>query len=1517
MDSQLKSHLENLRTVLLSLPHSGSSGFEGLMGFTLSSITGIPFRLAGSGSQFGLDGKASFQSDPICFECKRYDKSPQREGLLAKITDLSISEHQIDIWVLASTASIKTQIIDDVRKAGDKSGLFVFVLDWSDSSLPILAASLANAGKVAEDFILHNATCPSEQLSKVAPALNAIKQSSQLTTHISKIKSELDVAHVSYSSAQKENESWLQDKFSDRTEAKVHFGQPICPNAFSAKYIKQRQSLVKKLEPYYMNDSSKDLVVVSGKEGCGKSWLLAQSWLVLKRKPILLFFCPEDLPNDTSDFDFSELLVKKIIKQTNSQTTPENIRRWHRLIEQWKFSLGNQNKNLVIVIDGINQKPNSDWGNLLDAICLEVKKLGASVIVSTRKQYFDNYIKNRIETLYDEVNISEWSVSERDDILLKNGIIGSDLKSKVAKSLCNPRLLGISLELLSQDDIENIDELNVSRLLFEHMRTMERNASRPEPFSIFAKRLVNDATEIQNRVEIGQEDDLKVFQGELAIVADGRFYEQLDDDPSSYYLKEEGVTLALSLSVIEQLKKSLRNGRNLDDALNKIIDPIAALDDTSNVIISAITIAALDSRCDDRILISLLLSFIHMQNTNVGDFPVFVCAAKENPLAFAKSTRNICLESSHQANFDWLQGALNNIASVECLWEKIEKEVLSWLELYSLSPKISSLKYSEEEFQKKSQDIAKSIDALSAYEKGILSTLERNDNCDSIQLSTLALSLLAGKELATYAKELFQWKFSQILNSSHSSPYEDFFNLIRLNNIDWFEMQKAFQVYCEHLRADNVSRVGKWTLVNILRAIGDTKSGLEDEQLVCELTKDREHLGSWRLIENYCSVDPCDPQSRKPENISVTAKQYELTEVNKIHSSFGVTSEDSYIESACYGLSRFEPAIAVSKHREIIGSVLKREGSELRQGVFGISRHSALITKAQASDFVSKWKRIEKCEDTSRDEWLIRQYLMLLVFPHLSEQEQLDIFISHSMEENMLLKLLKLLKPVENLYLERHISNLVESEDEHLIYLSLLFIRYTNHSLTDCIRKIVSLGWRKCSRKIKAEILALGVEQQDLIILKLIVDSGMNANEISDDNYKSQWYLSLAILASLEKGLLPSIEALERVYPSVYGRAVSLLDTKSLISLIALVDKSLELSIGVEVPPDNIEIELNISAGFSNEPKRFSIKGIKAIPKRTGDNLKSPLDDESIDNFNERQKIAHNSFKKFRLNLSRQNASFVLDDMTEFQLQKLINRNEVITDKWFQLFVNLGESRLPAVYNFVLKFCYAIHKTESQKSLQLLDKISHCKPWVSQVFGKAKIPLKSFIYWSFEGESFKKHQFQFLDEANTDAELLLEVLAALLNNKQELLREYVVSKTSRIEPSEVARGLMVVGFSDQSPFNDQFIEKYKEEKGLLGQAYKAASYAYYRNSWSKYWYKQMNGSQNLEDYWSYNQLFLKVVDQRFDVWKRELYEENTLNSQFEHSFKDKLTRRYNKWNSNRKKKLFGLDAPKPIFIHKL
>lgn len=82
--------IKSLKYTLLSLPPTGDKGFEGLLGLTLQAITGVPFRLAGSGSQFGIDGKPTYEQDSICFEAKLYKKSVSRDVVISKISDIAI-----------------------------------------------------------------------------------------------------------------------------------------------------------------------------------------------------------------------------------------------------------------------------------------------------------------------------------------------------------------------------------------------------------------------------------------------------------------------------------------------------------------------------------------------------------------------------------------------------------------------------------------------------------------------------------------------------------------------------------------------------------------------------------------------------------------------------------------------------------------------------------------------------------------------------------------------------------------------------------------------------------------------------------------------------------------------------------------------------------------------------------------------------------------------------------------------------------------------------------------------------------------------------------------------------------------------------------------------------------------------------------------------------------------------------------------------------------------------------------
>lgn len=97
MNQPLCNQVELLRSVLLSLPATGETGFEGLIGVTLREISGVPFRLASSGSQFGVDGKPTYEGDAICFEGKRYDDAVPRNEVISKIAEFSISDTETDI----------------------------------------------------------------------------------------------------------------------------------------------------------------------------------------------------------------------------------------------------------------------------------------------------------------------------------------------------------------------------------------------------------------------------------------------------------------------------------------------------------------------------------------------------------------------------------------------------------------------------------------------------------------------------------------------------------------------------------------------------------------------------------------------------------------------------------------------------------------------------------------------------------------------------------------------------------------------------------------------------------------------------------------------------------------------------------------------------------------------------------------------------------------------------------------------------------------------------------------------------------------------------------------------------------------------------------------------------------------------------------------------------------------------------------------------------------------------------
>lgn len=103
MSSRPKNELQQLLQAWE--PAAGSNGFEGLVAHALAEVSGLPIRLARSGSQFGRDGLSTPGDFVIAFEAKRYGNKPPTLQEMTTKAALATDDlgHGLDIWACAVT----------------------------------------------------------------------------------------------------------------------------------------------------------------------------------------------------------------------------------------------------------------------------------------------------------------------------------------------------------------------------------------------------------------------------------------------------------------------------------------------------------------------------------------------------------------------------------------------------------------------------------------------------------------------------------------------------------------------------------------------------------------------------------------------------------------------------------------------------------------------------------------------------------------------------------------------------------------------------------------------------------------------------------------------------------------------------------------------------------------------------------------------------------------------------------------------------------------------------------------------------------------------------------------------------------------------------------------------------------------------------------------------------------------------------------------------------------------------
>jgi len=1536
METSSNSSLKLLRDALLALRPTGPDGFEGLIATVLSEISGTPFRLAASGSQHGRDGGTTAVPAHIVFECKLYTTKINKDDVLAKVAEVGL-QNDTDLWVLAATVELTTQVASLLQALTAKLGLPALILDWTAGALPRLAVLCAGAGHATSQFLLSNLT--DKALAQSAgDTLAEIGNQPGFSAQFGDIKRELFAPTTGIAAAGRANADWLNRLFSDKPYAQSLLGQTLTPLAQTGMSNLDRSAITDDIV-HKLSEPNGDILAVVGDEGCGKSWALAQGMLRCAGKTLAVIIPAKAIESSTfNPVSFRQLLTDKLLEQTGSDLIDTDKGFWARKFAAWRNSAAARTR-LIVCIDGLNENAAIDWRRWLGGANLELAAMGGKLAFSSRQAFFTDNILEKGLTPLATVSVPEWTDSELDAVLAEKKVPLDQITSEVRASLRNPRVLGIAVNLFNSEQITGFNELSVARLLFEYMRLAAQEDRLGENRSFFVRRLTQHAKAVSEKARRQETQALETFDiadfagpgknfslsAELLYASEGLFY-KANDDSTSYTLSDDGLNLALGTEVIASLQRAEKSGHDVAEALQTILEPISALDRTADVIFAAMIVACIDNTVSNAVRASLIAQFLSLQNIDQAVFPAFASIARVATAAATEALGTLSLSAREGDYTEWLLSALRAQHDHAQNWQVISSYIDRWLRIQSLAPHLGIFPYYSEDTRRQEhldeteKKLADRLNNLSATERNFLETeLARDDTTDTAALVDTVYLLLAGRPLAPLAKALVARVFGNCINSSIQASGDGFDFLIIFNRVDWAETKLALLEAVAPFDAPGVSRVGQHTLKRVLGAIGTVQEGQKadalDEALWPEELK--EYRGrTLRRVENYAETDPCDPNSTFPANIVHAIKALEELDLSNLYRGRWVTMENHTLDDTACATARFAPAVAINMQRRVNREILSIDMPAFKYGAFALPNRSAVLEENQVAVLLSIASHLSVGNISesreNKDKWIASQFALLASMPHLSGNEQLSALTALPPHGCLLLQVCDVLVPATEQAMEMAFERASISNQEEAQSTILAFACYSKSPISARSREIIGEFLRKPRGTVRSIALQLASRLKDDNLAKQLTESGWPGDDFKPDNNRIEhFYGSKLLIHGAKLGFLSPAEFFPKITPELYKYAVDQLGEPATTTVVTILQTAITKILEARTPFIPPVAEENIDL---KERESFAYWSIEDEGKPR--DFKESIDrlNESDEDYSARQQRAHAKFDEFQEAMSRQDAALILRNLGHPLFEAIYNIAPEMVMAWATRIAAVPKIDLPKIKNVGLAVAATISEAAPSLAVTLFERLGPAAEFLRLTYGASKVPFEAICIWrSAENEALNLLRIQRLERANHNQEIAMEVNAALLTRKQPFLTSVITEWLKSDIPVVQARAVMICGFLDQNALSEQILTARKDEKGLAGDAARQALYAYERNIWSRHWYQQMAKADTPENFWCYSTLLVKIVDFRIDLWANE-YELGPVAKRFMPLVDKEIDKRIKKWGDERQKKLFALKVPDARYL---
>ncbi|QMV72448.1 hypothetical protein HS961_06135 [Comamonas piscis] len=1510
--SDYEQNLEVIKSGLLSLKATGADGFEGLLRIVLTGLTEIPFRLSASGLQGGMDGDAAISSDHVCFEAKRYSGEIHRNEVLTKLADLARKKEAADrLWILGATTEINTQLAKAVEEDGDKNAISTLILDWTSAPLPLLAIAVVSAGDEAIDFIANNFDAKTNQnklsASDLKLAFLSISSHPEFENLLQRLKSNFNVSKMALKRAVDLNIEWRKKTFGSTRHARERLGQGLAVlqnKTFPSMRDELRGQILDEL------NACKEVILL-GDEGHGKSWLSAQ--LCSDATGLGLFVSAEQL-DGVSVNDLDDFLIDLLIKQTGEVANDTIKLRWRHRFEAWRVNP--PLANLLIVVDGLNQRQNFRWDRLLNGIQSRLADIGGRMVVTVRPHFWQKEIARGLAFNPKIIAVPEWLPQERDELLTHYGISLDWLDKKTLQTLRNPRLLAVAIATLPHHEATTWKGLTTDRLLMEHLRTSQLENYEGETFVRLTKRLSEHATKVLERVKASSDEPSKYFQANSAAVIETRFFRPLAGPGDLYELRDEGLTLALGFTLVDQLWQTHSAKRDLTVRVTQLVEPINAMDRTADVIFASLLICALDdSRFDAGIFLALLDAFANLQNVNDQRFEEFVEIVKHQPEALFDILKVFCLETRLRINHDWFIHAAFVVASTDAGWYAAKAAIRHWLHCYNKDPVAQIRRYHKQsdadyvgQIEKKKAEIEEELESLSAFEEQLLKQMTEVSS-EPDELFTLALRLLAGRSLVGFADTFVSMGVAFTLSKNLHSSRKAFQQLTTFNRVDRTATRSAFRKAIEPLRTKASSRGGQWTVVRMLYASGEECDAVEASALAEELRKGCNHFWSPSPVE-WRQAKVANPDAIRPVDLDKGLQEFNVLDPDNILQSMGFGREDhgfrDFLPVAC----RFEPVAAFVKTKSIIGGLLTREGFPLRQVILNCDPHLPLVDPQLAKNLIKRVMNSNAFETLpENDRSICRMFAFYYSAGQISAGEQLRCMTGKDLGPDYLLSVIPSLKSQATEDIIAAVRGAINRNDEDAANGALVAALYGQTQINSELEDLIL----KCSQGTSSKLRAIAYQLATLRGLDSVRQAHTSSNwsaAIADGNTYEEWFGSMLLVEACAQDEILVDNILKRISQKTWFASTERLGISFTEPLVHFFIQRLRRGVTavqeMQLPPVDFELSRTGPAPFSFLSIQETDRDSERFPKQRS--LKEIFG--SDDDFDEKQKKLHAMANSFFAEIKHSEARLLVQEFTIDNLRRLVSEVPLLLNELVEILEQAENAQFIWLKNLAFSVANLISAQSPDHAVELLKRASTSKGFVTQSL-EDSLTLEHQAIWGSEvSEPIEAMWRQRIMGSENDEILAREILAAERFGAADFIKSIVLQLALSEDGLDQIYAITIAGYSIQSDIFVKTIREHEGDKGLTGQAAKHALIEHENAIWTQHWVDHMWNAPTAQEFWR----CLMIAKTSMDARVSNKTPESSCWALYAPVFQRVRASAIKDRNKERKKRLLGQETPESIFI---